>query len=102
MAKPEVKKTTNGTVSLLILVVYLVGGMAKRDMRKKLADLRNKSKKASKEQSDKKHESILSSFGKRKHSTEDENTVRLKLYILKLNSSLGHCYEYPKETKTRF
>ena len=51
--------------------------MPKRDMRKKLADLRNKSKKASKEQSDKKHESILSSFGKRKHSTEDENTVRL-------------------------
>ena len=40
-------------------------------MRKKLADLRNKSKKAAKEQSDKKHESILSSFGtKRKHSAD--------------------------------
>ena len=63
---------------LIFLILYLsfLGGMPKRDMRKKLADLRNKSKKASKEQSDKKHESILSSFGKRKHSTEDENTVR--------------------------
>ena len=57
--------------------------MPKRDMRKKLADLRNKSKKAVKEQSDKKHESILSTFGtKRKHSTdndanEDENKARV-------------------------
>ena len=48
--------------------------MAKRDMRKKLADLRNKSKKAAKEQSDKKHESILSSFGtKRKHSADHDH-----------------------------
>ena len=63
-----------------------LGGIAPKNMRQKLANLRNKSKQGAKEKSDKKHESILNSFGKRKHS-EDENTVIFCIFA-KINAVL--------------